>query len=139
MKTLSLYTVLVVLALKKATAALLPQPQLHLFQRTDIGPVYSNISPKQRRDFIRSTFNPADEYAPAIDSSDITPSTSKRSDAYTPAEASQIMALPAEEYVILRTMVESIYTLMMCLLAGAWRNGSTSAVIHLLLLSLAKS
>jgi hypothetical protein len=49
MKTLSL--VLVVLVLKKAAAAALPsQQQFHVIQSNEYGTVYSNVSPKQRRD-----------------------------------------------------------------------------------------
>lgn len=90
MKTLSLYTVLVALALKQATAVALPEPEFHVIQNTELGPVYSNVAPNQRRDNGDTTYYPVDKNDLGTVYSNIAPGTSKRSDVYTPVEPSDV-------------------------------------------------
>jgi hypothetical protein len=118
MKTLSIYVVLVALLFKKATAVALPEQQFHVMKNTEFGPVYSNVSPNRRRDFVDSTFSPADENALGINYSNIAPSATKRSEAYIPLEASEVMAFVEEQYVFLRIKCGSMCADNVCVVSG---------------------
>lgn len=109
MKTLSIYTVLVAFALKQATAVALPEPEFHVIQNTELGPVYSNIVPNQRRDNGDTTYYPVDKSALGTVYSNIAPGTSKRSDAYTPLEPTEAATYIEEKYVFLGIKLVSVY------------------------------
>ncbi len=50
MKTFSVYSIIAAMALGQVNAAALPSDEFHVVKDTELGPVYSNVSPKDRRD-----------------------------------------------------------------------------------------
>ncbi|MCJ1427520.1 hypothetical protein MMC29_005423, partial [Sticta canariensis] len=83
MKALSIYAVLVALALKQATAAALPEPESPVIQNTKFGPGCSDVASNQRCGNEDFTYHPVEKDILGTVDSNVAPSTSKCSDAKT--------------------------------------------------------
>ena len=124
-----MYTVMVTLVLQQVSPSALPAPEYHVIQETELGPVYSNIVPNERRDNGDDTYYPVDKNDYGIVYSNIAPGVSKRSDAYTPLELTEVDKYLEEKYVPLRARLASGYTDYMLLVVFN-RSSSTERSVR---------
>ena len=128
MKALSIYTVLVALALKQATAVALPKPESPVIQNTKFGPGYSDVAYDQCRGTGDTTCNPVDKNTLGIVDSNIAPSTSKRSDANTLFELTRATTYMEKKHVFLGIKLVTIHADHV--LSVAWIKSTRSTMVR---------
>ncbi len=97
MKTIAIYAVMASLALGTVNAAATPKAEYHVVQDTPLGPVYSSVTPKDRRD--EESFHPVGQNADGTVYSN-SPSAHnmfKRDNAYTPVPQTDVVAYINEQ------------------------------------------
>lgn len=128
MKALSIYAVLVALALKQATAVALPEPESPVIQNTKFGPDYSDVASNQRCGNGDATYHPVDKNTLGIVDSNIAPSTSTCSDANTLFELTTATTYMEKKHVFLGIKPVSVHADHV--LSVAWATSTKSAMVR---------